>query len=92
MNELLLFPVPRLDVPIVPEPAPTPNNVWVLPLPARLQFLTTLLVAPSAVAVCSQITALEVPVLVLVSVRSREATEGGQTVFDVVPVEPSMVT
>src|ERR1043166_9401176 len=82
-NVLLLFPVPRLAVLIVLLPEPTPNSVYVLPLPTRFTFFTTLLVAPSAVAVCSQITADDVPVFVFVIVRSRVVPP---TVF-----EPSMM-
>ena len=39
---ILLLLVPRLDVPIVEDPAPIPNSVCVLPLPAILQFITVL--------------------------------------------------
>ena len=53
-------------MPIVVLPKPTPANVVVLALPDRLRFLIVLLVVGSAVpTVWPQMTALEVPVLVL---------------------------
>src|ERR1700758_1945644 len=85
-NVLLLLPVPRLEtlIPVVALPEPIPNKVCVLPLPTMFRFLTTLLVAASAVlVVCSQITALLALVLALVIVRSRD---------DVPLLEPSIVT
>ena len=81
---LLLLTVPKLDVLIVAEPEPAPNNVCVTPLPARLQLITLLFVAASAPAVvCNQTTALVTPAFVFVMVRSLEAAEAGQTVFAV---------
>src|SRR6266480_3798519 len=80
---LLLFPVPRLAVPIVVPPEPTPNSVAAGPLPTRLTFLTVLLVAASAPAVvCIQMSAEVVPTFVLVIVKSRD---------DVPLLEPSMI-
>ena len=95
IKELLLFPVPKVPVEIVEEPEPTPTNVVVLLLPTRLQFLIVLLVAAGVVpvaAVCNQITALEVPVLVCIKVKSLDADEAGQTVLAVLFNEPSMIT
>src|SRR5689334_14142397 len=71
---LLLLPVPRLTVLILVPPKPTPNKVVVLLKPARLRFLIVLLVAPLRVeVVCTQMTALAVPLFVLAMVRSRVA-------------------
>src|SRR6266568_2094344 len=71
---LLLLPVPRLEVLIVVPPKPTPNKVVVLLKPARLRFLMVLLVAPFKTAVvCTQMTALAVPLFILAMVRSRVA-------------------
>ena len=83
-TRLLSFRVPRVVVPIVVLPKPTPANVVVLVLPDRLRFLIVLLVVGSAVVtVWPQMTALEVPAFVLVIVMSRvEPPE----------FEPSMVT
>src|SRR4051794_37899520 len=67
-------------------PDPAPINVPAVPVvvvPTRLTFLTTLLVAPSATAVCIQIAAELVPAFVFVIVKLR----------DEVPLfEPSIVT
>ncbi len=83
-TRLLSFRVPRVDVPIVVLPKPTPANVVVLALPDRLRFLIVSLVVGSAVVtVWPQMTALEVPALVLLIVVSRvEPPE----------LDPSMVT
>src|SRR4051794_1394750 len=72
---LLLLPVPRLEVPILGFPKPTPKSVVVLLKPARLRFLIVLFVALlRLVVVCTQMTALAVPLLELMIVRSRVAS------------------
>ncbi len=63
---------------MVDEPLPIPTKVVLLALPLMLQFLITLFVAPSPAAVCSHTTALDVPVFVLMMVRSLDAVAGGQ--------------
>ena len=91
---ILLLLIPRLEALIVADPAPMPIRVCVLPLPAILQFITVLFCAelePSA-TVCIQITAEDVPMLLLIMVRSRLADTAGQTELTVLPKEPSIVT
>ena len=71
-TRLLSFRVPRVDVLIVVLPKPTPANVVVLALPETLRFLIVSFVVGSAVVtVWPQMTALDVPVPVLLIVRSR---------------------
>src|SRR5437867_1346586 len=92
IESLLLF-VPSDEMPMVDDPEPTPNNVVVLLFPTMLQFLMQLFVAGSAPpVVCNHTTALEVPELPFVMVRSWEAADGGQIVFAVDPLLPSMIT
>src|SRR5262245_25282981 len=91
ISELLLLPVPRLLVPMVLLPIPRPNNVVVFELPTRLVLITWLLVAPSAPLLCNHTTALEVPALVLVMVKLREAVEGGQIELMTEPLLPLMM-
>src|SRR5918911_89593 len=68
-----LLPVPVLVMLMVLLPEPMPIKVVVLLLPTATTFLMVLLVAPSEPADCSQTTADEVPVLLLLIVRSRVA-------------------
>ena len=66
-----LLPVPVLAVPTVALPEPMPISVVVLLFPATFRFLTVLLVAPSDPLLCSQMTAVLVPVAVRFTVRLR---------------------
>lgn len=89
---LLLLPFPKLVVEMVDDPEPMPKSILPGALPAILQFLITLLVAPSTPLFWSQTTAEDVLVLLFTIPKSRVAALGGQTVFAVLPIEPSIVT
>ena len=88
---LLLLLVPVLVAEIVVPPEPIPNKVVVVALPVMIQFFTVLFEA-AVPLVCSHITALVVPVLVLLMVIFLVAVEAGHTVLAVAPLEPSIVT
>src|SRR5207237_408098 len=87
---LLLLPLPALVMLMVLLPEPMPMSVCVLPLPTAFTFSMTLLVAPSVPLLSNQTTAEDVPVFVLVMVRSRDpATVGASSEA---AFEPSNVT
>ena len=83
-TRLLSLRVPRLLLPMVLLPKPTPASVVVLALPEMFRFLIVLFVVGLAVPiVCPQMTALTALVLLFVSVISRLLPP---------ELEPSMVT